>query len=68
MNVPEYGIAGVALAAMAYFIMYLMKQHKEERSDWQKAQERQTDEANRNINRNTEVLSSLKTLIETIKK
>lgn len=68
MNIPEYGIAGVALAAMAYFIMYLMKQHKEERDEWRKGQERQNDEANRNINRNTEILHSLKTLIETIKK
>lgn len=63
----QYGLAGVVIIALAWFVMYLMKQHKEEREDWRKAQDRQNEEANRNINRNTEVLSGLKSLLESRK-
>lgn len=66
MNEPlaQYGLAGVVIIGLAWFVMYLMKQHKNEREEWRKVQEKQNEEANRNINRNTEVLSGLKTLLE----
>lgn len=64
MNGSEYGIAGVVICGLAYFVMYLMKQHKEERQDWQRTNERQQDESNKNIRENTNILTGLKTLLE----
>lgn len=64
MIAPEYGIAGVAIGGLAYFIMYLMKQHKEERHEWQRTNERLQDESNKNIKENTNILAGLKTLLE----
>lgn len=55
---------GVIIAGLAWFVLYLMKQHKEERENWNKTQERQQDDTNRNIRENTNVLAGLKTLLE----
>lgn len=69
MNEPlaQLGLAGVVIIGLAWFVMYLMKQHKEERSEWQKRQEQQNDDHNRSLNRNTEVLSELTTLIKSMR-
>lgn len=56
------------IVAMAGFVMYIMKQHRDERDQWQRINERQQDEANRNVRENTNILSALKTLIETLRK
>lgn len=64
MNGSEYGIAGVVIGGLAYFVMYLTKQHKEERQEWQKSNERQQEDSNKNIRENTNVLAGLKTLLE----
>lgn len=63
----------------ANFVKELMKQHKQEREDqenqhrrereaWNLINHRQLEESNKNINKNTEVLSELTTLIKSIKK
>lgn len=64
----QYGLAGLCIIGLAWFVLYLMKQHKEERDMWTKRQESQNDDHNRSLNRNTEVLSELTTLIKSIKK
>lgn len=60
----QYGLAGLCIIGLAWFIMYLMKEHKTEREEWRRFQERQNDEANRNINKNTDILSELTTLLK----
>lgn len=66
-NMTQYGPWGIAVVAMAGFIMYLMKSHRDERNEWGKRNERQTDESNRITRENTNILSSLKTLLESRK-
>jgi hypothetical protein len=71
MDFEKYGIVGVLIAGIAWlsvFIKNMMKEHREERADWQKRQEQQNDEHNRSLNKNTEVLSELTTLIKSMKK
>jgi len=63
-ELTQYGLSGIVIAGLCYFVMYLMKQHKEERSDWQKTNERLQDDTNKNVRENTNILSGLKTLLE----
>lgn len=69
MNEPlaQLGLAGVVIIGLAWFVMYLMKQHKEERQEWTRKQEQQNEDHNRSLNRNTEVLSELTTLIKSMR-
>lgn len=64
----QYGLAGIVIIALAWFVLYLMKQQKEERDESRKVNERRDDEHNRSLNKNTEVLSELTTLIKSMKK
>lgn len=67
-GLESYGILGIIVIALAAYILKIEARHREERDEWKRTQDRQFDEQNRNINRNTEVLSSLKTLIESMRK
>lgn len=69
------GLLIVAIRWAAVFVKDLMKQHKEEREDqenehrreregWNLINQRQIEETNKNINRNTDVLSELTTLLK----
>lgn len=69
----------VAIKWGANFVKDLMKeqkaereeqenQHRREREGWNLINHRQLEESNKNINKNTEVLSELTTLIKSIKK
>lgn len=68
MNTYQQYVEWAVIIAMATFVMYIMKQHREERQDWQKQNERQNDETNKNSKENINVISALKTLIETLYK
>lgn len=72
------GLLIVAIRWAAVFVKDLMKQHKEEREDqenehrreregWNLINQRQIEETNKNINRNTDVLSELTTLLKSRK-
>lgn len=63
-DISQYGLPGLIIAAMAAYVLLIEKRHREERDEWRKQNERQVDEANRNIMENTSILSSLKTLLE----
>lgn len=63
-TLAQYGLAGVVILGLAWFVMYLMKEHKDEREAWQKTQERQQEEHNKSLNKNTDVLSELTTLLK----
>lgn len=77
-NLAQYGLAGICLIALAWFIMYLMKENKKEREEterqhrleretWNAINQRQLEETNKNINRNTDILSELTTLLKSRK-
>lgn len=75
MNLETWGPAGVIVVAMAWFILKIMKDHREEREQWSKAQERRDNAYTQTIENNTKavnnsnnVTTSLKTLIETLYK
>ena len=57
----DYGILGVAVIRLAYWVDHLMKEAKVERKEWQAIAEKSTDAHTKN----TEVLSALKTMLET---
>lgn len=72
------GLLIIAIRWAAVFVKDLMKQHKEEREDqenehrkeregWNLINQRQIEETNKNINRNTDVLSELTTLLKSRK-
>lgn len=68
----QYGILGAIPLAMAWYIMYLHKQHKKERDEWRAMQEKQLDrmdditkENNKVIREHTNMVSSLKSIFET---
>jgi hypothetical protein len=60
----KYGFPGAAIIGLSWFIMYLMRQHKEERKEWKDSNDRITREMNDNIKDNTNILAGLKTLLE----
>ena len=64
----DYGILGVMLAALAAYVLMIEKRHKEERKEWKETIERQFDESNKTTRENTSVLSSLKAIIETMRR
>lgn len=77
-EIAQYGLAGICLVALAWFIMYIIKEnknereetekiHRQEREDWNRINQRQIEETNKNINRNTDVLSELTTLLKSRK-
>ena len=63
-DLTAYGLPGIIIAAMAAYVLLIEKRHRDERDEWRKQNDRQMDEANRNIRENTSVLSALKTLLE----
>jgi len=64
----KYGLPGIVIGGLGWFVLYLMKQHKQERKEWQDAQKQRDEKSNEAINSNTTALTILKTLIETIKR
>lgn len=60
----KFGLPGVIIFGLGWFVMYLMKEHKNERKEWQQTNERQQDETNRNMKENNTILSGLKSLLE----
>lgn len=60
----NYGVLGVVVVALGYYIVSVEKRHKEERDEWRKTIEKQNDQINKNVQDNTSVLSALKTLLE----
>lgn len=62
-NAEQFGALGIIAFAMGYFILYIMKQHKEERAEWRDMAADQHREATTAINNNTAVLSRLEALI-----
>lgn len=67
----QYGVMGAIAIALAYYILSLQNQHKKEREEWRKAQEKHIDrmddiarENNKVIREHTNILSGLKSLLE----
>ena len=67
----QYGILGAVAVVLAGYILHLQVQHKKERDEWRKMQEKQLDrmddiakENNKVIREHTNLLSGLKSLLE----
>lgn len=62
--IDKYGLPGAVIAALGWFVLKLMKDHRSERKEWKEGSEKLNDETNRNIRENTNILSGLKALLE----
>lgn len=67
-ELTQYGLPGIVIAGLCWFVVNIMKQHKDERKEWKQTTEKQFDEQNKSSNAVTNALSRLNTLIETMKK
>lgn len=63
-DLSQYGLPGIIIIALAAYVLLIEKRHKDERDEWKKTNDRQIDDASRNMKENTSVLSALKTLLE----
>lgn len=71
--IEYYGLAGIVIAALAFFVMYEIRQHCKERDAWKEQAKSQHKEAihisikfNETISRNTSAVEGLKTLMESM--
>ena len=67
----QYGPLGIMVIGMAWFILYMVKDHRKERKEWREFQEKQTDrmmeqgeESNKVIRDHSNLLSGIKSLLE----
>lgn len=67
----QYGVLGVAVIALAWYILRKDQQHSKERKEWTERQDKQIDrmlesseESNKVLRENTNILSGLKSLLE----
>lgn len=67
-ELAQYGILGIICAALAAYVLHIEKRHSKERREWQDTINKQFDEANKTTRENTSVLSSLKTIIESMRR
>lgn len=67
-ELAQYGILGIICAALAAYVLMIEKRHARERKEWQETINKQFDEANKTTRENTSVLSSLKTIIESMRR
>ena len=56
----SYGIAGIFLAVLVYYLNKLTDIHREERNDWQEANDRHVEKFANVINENTKALVEMK--------
>ncbi|NPV12727.1 MAG: hypothetical protein HPY57_13150 [Ignavibacteria bacterium] len=64
--VENFSITAVTLGMLIYYVQYLLKQHKKERDEWREENQKNLDNMTRVIKENTDVLSGLKSLLESI--
>lgn len=67
-ELAQYGILGIICAALAAYVLHIEKRHSSERKEWKETIDKQFTEANKTTRENTSVLSSLKTIIETMRR
>ena len=67
----QYGVLGLVVIGMAYYILLIERQRVKERDDWREILQKQNerlneiaDESNRIIREHTNILIGLKTLLE----
>lgn len=63
-TIVKYGLPGIVIAGLAWFVMYLMKEHRKERKENMERANQQVDETNRVLRENSNILQGLKTLLE----
>jgi len=67
----QYGVLGLVVIGMAYYILYIERERSKERKEWREVLEKQqervndiADENNKIIREHTNILIGLKTLLE----
>lgn len=60
----KFGLPGLVISGLVWFVLYLMKEHKKERQEWLRTLEKHSDEMNKNARAITSVLAGLKSLLE----
>jgi len=63
-DLAQYGLQGIVIAGLAWYVLRIEKRHSDERGEWKKTTEKQFEDSSRVINENTNVLAGLKTLLE----
>ena len=56
----QYGIAGIFLAVLVYYLNKLTDIHRQERSEWASMNDRHVEKFSQVIEKNTEALSSMR--------
>lgn len=64
--VENFSITAVTLGMLIYYVQYLLKQHKKERDEWREENQKNVEYMTKIIKENTDVLSGLKSLLESI--
>lgn len=65
-NWAEFGLAGLVIFALMLFIVFMYKNHREERKEWREEAERREDKSDATTNRLTDTVQSLTTAINTL--
>lgn len=63
----QYGILGVVVIALAWYVLNIERQHKKERDEWRVMIEKMNDDSTKVIRDHTTILTVLKTLLESRK-
>lgn len=64
MEWAQFGLPGIIIVTLAGYVLLIEKRHKDERDEWKKTIDKQFDRQNDSIDKNTNILSALKTLLE----
>jgi len=63
-ELTQYGLPGIVIAGLCWFVLYLIKEHKKERQEWKQTTEKQFDEMNKQSNNATALLSTIKAMLQ----
>jgi hypothetical protein len=63
IELTQYGLPGIVIAGLSWFVLYLIKEHKKERDEWKQTTERQFDHANESNKETRSLLSEIKTIL-----
>lgn len=63
-ELTQYGLPGIVILGLAAYVLMIEKRHKEERDEWKRTIDKQFDRQNDAIDKNTNILSALKTILE----
>jgi len=63
-EILKYGLPGICIFGLSWFILKLMADHRKERDEWREENKRQQEDSTKVIRETGSILSGLKTLLE----